>query len=446
MAAAPELPLSFTLHATADTLPAAPRLKLAGAEATLELAGERAVAHLALPARARSEQRWVADQLVRKLTALVGLARADLRGGAGVDDDALLTVGLDLHQRTRGAAAVIERPAVSERMQRAAGLEDGVRAWVDEDADTRTSLAIARDVSAWAGGRADVHAEVLTEEELGERGLRLLLAVGRGSRRSPPRLVLAHYTPGGRGDGPLMLLGKGITFDSGGINLKPYESYVSMMKNDMAGAATAFHLFRGLVEAGHPEPLLLVLPTCENAIGPESMKPGQVVQSYRGPTVRIDHTDAEGRLVLADGLAYACDRFAPRQVLCFATLTTAALIAYGPYATPVHFAGAELERRLAAAAAAVGEDLHFFPERLWHLEANRDKEADLKNTARLPGEGSKSAGSRNAAHFFKHFTQVPFTHFDIFATAWNWGGDYPGAHAGATGAPLRTLLRAFDVI
>jgi leucyl aminopeptidase len=444
--AAPEVPFSLTLHATPQELPAAPRVKLAGAEATLELGTDRATAHLALPSRSRAEQRWIADQLLRKLTALVGLQRADLRGTAGVDDDALLTIGLDLHQRTRGAAAVTERPGVVERLQRGAALEDGVRAWVDEDADTRTSLAIARDVSAWASGRSDVHCEVLTEEELTERGLRLLLAVGRGSRRSPPRLVLAHYKPGGRGDAPLMLLGKGITFDSGGINLKPYESYVSMMKNDMAGAATAFHLFRGLVEAGHRDSLLLVLPTCENAIGPESMKPGQVVQSYRGPSVRVDHTDAEGRLVLADGLAYACDRFAPRQILCFATLTTAALIAYGPYATPVHFADAALEARLAAAAAALGEDLHFFPERIWHFEANRDKEADLKNTARLPGEAAKSAGSRNAAHFFKHFTDVPLVHFDIFASGWNWPGDYPGAHAGATGAPLRTLLRTFEVI
>jgi leucyl aminopeptidase len=150
-------------------------------------------------------------------------------------------------------------------------------------------------------------------------------------------------------------------------------------------------------------------------------------------------------LILADGLAYATDKYKPSEVLCFATLTTAALISYGPYATPVHFAEAALTAQLQTAAEATGEDLHFFPERAWHFEANRDKEADLRNTARLPGDAVRGAGSRNAAHFFKHFTDVPFVHFDIFASTWNWAGDAPGAGYGATGAPLRTLLRAFDV-
>jgi leucyl aminopeptidase len=136
--------------------------------------------------------------------------------------------------------------------------------------------------------------------------LRLLLAVGAASKASPPRLVIARYQPPGKAGGaPLMLLGKGITFDSGGINVKPYESFVSAMKNDMAGAALAYTLFRGLVEAGHSEPLLLVIAACENAIDAASMRPGALVESYRGLTVRVDHTDAEGRLVLADGLAYA---------------------------------------------------------------------------------------------------------------------------------------------
>jgi leucyl aminopeptidase len=173
------------------------------------------------------------------------------------------------------------------------------------------------------------------------------------------------------------------------------------------------------------------------------MRPGSVVQSYGGPTVRIDHTDAEGRLILADGLAYACELVKPREVCSFATLTTAALIAYGPYATPVHFADPETRGRLESASAATGEDLHFFPERLWHLEANRDKEADLVNTARLPGHAQRGAGSRNAAHFLKHFTDAPLIHFDIFGATWNWAGDAPGIVQGATGAPLRTLLRAY---
>ena len=173
------------------------------------------------------------------------------------------------------------------------------------------------------------------------------------------------------------------------------------------------------------------------------MRPGSVVKSYQGKSVRIDHTDAEGRLVLADGLAWAEAHYKPSDVHCFATLTTAALIAYGPYATPVHFASPTLQAHLRSASEGWGEDLHFFPYRIWHRDANCDAEADLKNTGSLPGNARRGAGSRNAGHFLKAFTDLPFVHFDIFGSTWNWAGDAPGAGSGATGAPLRTLLAAY---
>ncbi len=283
----------------------------------------------------------------------------------------------------------------------------------------------------------------MDEAALSEAGLRLLLAVGGASSISPPRLVVARYRPGDA-RAPRMLLGKGITFDSGGINVKPYESFVSMMKNDMAGAALAWSCFRALVERGYDRPLLLVLPTCENPVGENAMRPGSVVKSYRGKTVRIDHTDAEGRLVLADALAWAEDHHQPSDVHCFATLTTSALISYGPYATPVHFADERLRGALSDASSAWGEDLHFFPSRIWHRDANKDQEADLRNTGQLPGNARRGAGSRNAAHFLRWFTDVPFVHFDIFGSTWNWAGDAPGGAVGATGAPLRTLLGAYE--
>src|SRR5690606_23603547 len=123
-------------------------------------------------------------------------------------------------------------------------------------------------------------------------------------------------------------------------------------------------------------------------------------------------------------------------------LTTAALVAYGPFATPVHFASSASQSALAAASEATGEDLHFFPTRVWHREANRDPEANLRNTANLPQHATKTAGSRNAAHFLTFFTERPLVHFDIFASTWNWSGEAPGSGYGATGAPLRTLWRA----
>ena len=245
-------------------------------------------------------------------------------------------------------------------------------------------------------------------------------------------MVLAEYRPEGATGAPTAIVGKGITFDTGGINVKPYASFVSMMKNDMGGAALACALFESLVESGYDKPLLLVVPTCENAVGEKAMRPGALVKSYSGKTVRIDHTDAEGRLVLADAIAYAGDTYAPAEFICFATLTTSALNSYGPFATPVHFANSDFQGRIETSGSAMGEDFHFFPKRLWHSIANQDKEADLRNTARLPGNASAGAGSRNAAHFLLDF-----------ASTWNWSGEAPGAGYGATGAPLRSLIAAF---
>ncbi|MCG8423484.1 MAG: hypothetical protein MJE77_36755 [Proteobacteria bacterium] len=421
-----------------------------GASATVKLDAGVLSAYVSVPDRTRAEIRWIVDQLVRKIAALAEFGSATLRAaktgasetGPPVDDDTLVTLGLDLHHRTCGDIKLVERSDLQARVDRVGLLEDCFRTWVNEDPGRRTSVAIARDVSQWAAGYPDVTVEVMADRTLASHGLRLLLAVGRGSTVSPPRLVIARYRPGGSDRAPLMLLGKGITFDTGGINIKPYEAFVSMMKNDMGGAALAFALFRGMVEAQIETPLVLVIPTCENSVDSNSMRPGDLIKSYRGSTVRVDHTDAEGRLVLADGLAYASDMYRPERILCFATLTTSALNAYGPYATPVHFADPELQKSLRNASERTGEDLHFFPERIWHYEANRDREADLRNTAHLPGDATRAAGSRNAAHFLRHFTDLPLCHFDIFGSAWNWAGDAPGAGYGATGAPLRTLLAA----
>ncbi|MFT7624126.1 MAG: leucyl aminopeptidase [Myxococcota bacterium] len=412
-------------------------------QARLQLAEGEVQLDISVPDLSRAELRWGTDKVVRKALGAFRLGKCTISAGPGVADDSLLTIALDQHHAFRGKLTVVDNQAVADRLAIIGKAEDGYRAWVNEDATTRTSLAIAADVVAYAADQGNVSVEVMEEDALREHGLNLLLAVGGASTISPPRLVIARYTPEGKTDNTLMLLGKGITFDTGGINVKPYLSHVSQMKNDMAGSALAWWLFRALVDQGYDRPVLLVLATCENPIGENAMRPGTVVKSYRGHTVRIDHTDAEGRLALADGLAYAVDTYQPAEVISFATLTTAALIAYGPYATPVHFPTPEWQSTLEAASERTGEDLHFFPQRLWHFESNRDLEANLKNTARLPGKASSAAGSRNAAHFLKHFAaDTQIMHLDIFASTWNWAGDAPGSGYGATGAPMRTLIEA----
>jgi len=440
-----KLSLSIQLLPASAALPAGTRLSVPGDLAAVVVADENSLRlAVRLADRPIAELRWLFEGLMRRVRAAFPAApHVKLDVAAGVPDDAAKAIALDLQGRDGHTVDHALGPKVAD-LAASQGL---YRRWVNEDPTIRTSTAIAADITAWVEAKKNtlpVSVDVFDHAACEALGLRLLCAVGGASKSSPPTLVIARYTPPGSALKPWMLLGKGITFDTGGINVKPYESFVSMMKNDMAGAALAFALFKHLAESGHPRPLICVIPTCENAVGEDAMRPGALVKAHNGLTVRIDHTDAEGRLVLADAVSYATSIHPCERVLCFATLTTAALIAYGPYATPVHFAPPGFQAALEAASEATGEDMHFFPERIWHREANRDPEADLRNTAGLPGHAGRSAGSRNAAHFLLNFTDVPLTHFDIFASGWNWAGDAPGTAYGATGVPLHTLIRALS--
>lgn len=399
--------------------------------ATLEFASE---------AGSISESRWLIAKVLDGLKSTFSIDSISFTLKNQDDMPLGRSIALDVLSRFEKVELDPEVFASSD-LQDLSELETGYRTWVNEDPTQRTSLKIAEDVLNYAQEHEEIEAFVLTEDELRAQNMHLMLAVGGASKLSPPRLVVATYGDPSPDAPPLMLVGKGITFDSGGINVKPYESFVSMMKNDMGGAALAWHLFKGLVQAQFPQPLVVLLPTCENPIGEEAMRPGSLVTGHRGLSVRIDHTDAEGRLILADALSWGSERYQPTEIITFATLTTAALNSYGPFSTPVHFASSLLKNALEEAAQEEGQDLEFYPYRIWHTEANRDHEADLKNTGRLSAHASKGAGSRNAAHFLRFFTDSPLTHLDIFASTWDWSGQSPqGTRHGATGAPLRAIL------
>lgn len=313
------------------------------------------------------------------------------------------------------------------------------RAAINENPDSLTSLALASRIEDFTK-RHGLGFECFDERELREMGMNLLCAVGQASTRSPSRLIIAtaNLKPNVQ---PLLLLGKGITFDTGGINLKAHENFVNCMKNDMGGAGLMAQLFMALIETGYKQPLVLAIPACENLIDGLAMKPGAIIKSYAGLSVIIEHTDAEGRLILADALHYAQKRFQPHETLTAATLTTAALRQFSGYFTPVHFASAALQQRLAEAGAASGEGFSFWGEFLPFLEGNKSSAADLTNMGRLPQHAHIGGGSNVAAHFLRQFAVAPMTHIDIFASTWNWSGDYPGAHYGATGAPFNSLFR-----
>lgn len=317
-----------------------------------------------------------------------------------------------------------------------------VRHWINENPDTLTSLKIGEWLEAFAK-QNDCTFQSMGEEELRKEGMNLLIAVGQASEISPSRcfLLSANCKPGDR---PLMLAGKGVTFDTGGINVKPFEGFVNCMKNDMGGAALMANLFMALVKSGYKKPLALVIPSCENLVAQKSMKPGAVYRSHKGINVVVDHTDAEGRLILADALSYGEGVFNPYLTIVAATLTTASLRQYTGYTTPVYFASEEFKRSLHDHGVKYGEQFSFQDYFLPFKWANKGKSAQLTNMGRLPQNADIGGGSNVAAHFLRQFIDGSMVHLDIFASAWNWSGDYPGAVYGATGAVFNSLFATIN--
>ena len=317
------------------------------------------------------------------------------------------------------------------------------RRWVNENPDSLTSVEIGdrlRDFACKFG----CGFTTLEESALRDERMNLLLAVGQGAKRSPSKLhIVTHNMESG--GAPLALVGKGITFDTGGINLKPHESFVNCMKNDMGGAALLSQIFMAMVKSGFSKPLLLAIPACENAIDAASMKPGVIIKSRKGKSVIIEHTDAEGRLILADAMSYVWDSYKPYQMFTAATLTTASLRQFTNFFTPVHFSGAAFRHVLEKAGAEFGEAFTFWDGFLPFLAGNKINAADLTNMGRMPSHASMGGGSNVAAHFLREFADGPYTHIDIFNSIWNWSGDYPGAHYGCTGAVFNSLLKTLMV-
>lgn len=397
------------------------------------------------------ERRWVLHQALKPLTKQFNCKKivVYLEGGNGADGQAMAEDVLTRCMSARYESSKLSYlkvlspdkgfqkehdPAGANRLKG----QLGYRSWVNENPDALTSIEMGKRLDAFCR-KHQCGFDSYEVDKLKQLGMNLLLAVGQASERSPSRLFIATHRLK-HGVKPLMLVGKGITFDTGGINLKPHESFVNCMKNDMGGAGLMGQMFMSLVESGYQDPLILVIPACENLIGEGAMKPGAVIRSYAGKDVIIDHTDAEGRLILADALHYAQKQFDPAVTLMAATLTTASLRQFTNFFTPVHFANRSFSDALTSSAAHWGEEFVYWGEFLPFLQGNKSPAADLTNMGRMPSHASMGGGSNVAAHFLKEFAVAPLIHFDIFASGWNWSGDYPGAHYGATGAPFNSIF------
>ena len=274
--------------------------------------------------------------------------------------------------------------------------------------------------------------EVLDRAALADLGMHSYLAVAAGSE-SPPAFVVLRHHGGLRGAAPVVLVGKGLTFDSGGISIKPGAA-MDEMKYDMAGAASVLGVFRAIGEMRLGLNVVGIVAACENMPSGRSVRPGDVVTSMSGLTIEVLNTDAEGRLVLCDALTYA-ERFAPAAVVDIATLTGACVVALGHHNSGLFTrADADHERlaaQLLAASGEAGDPAWRLPLQEPYLEQLKSEFADLANI------GSPGGGASVAAAFLERFTRkYTWAHLDIAGTAWRSGAD-----KGATGRPVPLLTR-----
>ncbi len=274
--------------------------------------------------------------------------------------------------------------------------------------------------------------EVWDELRLRREKCDALLGVSAGSVRQP-RLLILRYA-GTKQQPPLALVGKGVTFDSGGLSLKPSEGMLSM-KCDMAGAATVLGAMQAIAKLELETPVVGLVGLVENMISGSSLKLGDVLTARSGKTIEIHNTDAEGRLVLADVLNVALDEH-PAQIVDLATLTGACVVALGVDIAGLMANNSTLQAQLQSAAATVGEELWPLPMHEYFSEQISSKVADIKNV----GEG-RWGGAITAAKFLQEFVgTTPWAHLDIAGPAF---ADSPKPHldAGATAAMLRTIVQ-----
>ncbi len=277
--------------------------------------------------------------------------------------------------------------------------------------------------------------EVLDEEKLKKEGLNGILAVGRGSS-SRPRMLILRYNSGKRR--PIALVGKGVTFDAGGLDLKSREA-MDEMKYDKCGAALMVGVIVSAALLKADKSINAYLPAVENLPGPSSYKPRDIIRMYNGKTVEITNTDAEGRLILADALSYAAKRDKAEILIDAATLTGAVIIALGNKAAGIFGTDERLIEKIIENGKKIGE-------RYWRLPLYDDYLEDMKSqVADLVNSGGREAGASLAAIFLREFTENrPWVHIDIAGVAWvqKKGPRSPLYQSGATGYGLEPILNS----
>lgn len=276
-----------------------------------------------------------------------------------------------------------------------------------------------------------VKVTVWDERRLIRENMRAIIAVGKGSE-AKPRFIFAEYRGGKRTEAPIVLVGKGVTFDSGGINLKPSQ-YILGMNMDMSGGATVLHTLAACARLKVKKNIIALVPAVENMISGRSYRPGDIIRTASGKTIEVQDTDAEGRVILSDALHHA-KKYKPSLVIDVATLTGAAVVALGERASGLFTEDEKLETTLRHIGHAVGDPV--WPLPLWdeYLEDIKGTYADIGNVG-----STKWGGAITAALFLKQFTKYPWVHLDIAPRMTSIAGEHLAK--GSIGAGVQLLIR-----
>lgn len=322
----------------------------------------------------------------------------------------------------------------TERLQEANNIIDGVitaRNLVNEPANVIYPETLANEVVS-IGKESGFEVEIFGEDEIKSLGMEAFLNVAMGSDKKP-RFIVMRYMGDKNSDEIVGLVGKGLTYDTGGYSLKPNDS-MKDMKSDMGGAAAVIGTLSALAKNNVKKNVVAVVAACENAISGGSYKPGDIVSSMAGKTIEVLNTDAEGRLTLADAVTYIIRKENVTKVIDVATLTGAALVALGETTTAVVSNNDEFYDKLVKASEKTGEHFWRLPSYNEYKKMIKSDIADLKNV------GGRLAGSITAGLFVGEFVEnKPWLHLDIAGTAWTSTPTSEYVVKGATGAPVRTL-------
>jgi len=402
-----------------------------------------------------------ADASVKAIRAAVGKALAEVKSRGGVQHVALtcsavldaahaqaLVQAVDeatyVYRQTKPSAP---KPAALSKLTVVAAAEQGaaIKAGLSAGQGVAAGVALARELGNLPGNHCTptflgqearrlsrefkhIKAEVLDRAAIEKLGMGSFLSVTNGSAQ-PPRFIVLRYEGGAKSQAPIVLVGKGITFDTGGISLKPGAG-MDEMKYDMGGAASVLGTFRALADLKPKLNVIGLVPTCENMPSGTATKPGDVVTSMSGQTIEVLNTDAEGRLILCDALTYA-ERFKPAAVIDIATLTGACVVALGH----VHSGLFSADDELADALLAAGRQAL---DTAWRMPVDEEYGDALKsNFADMGNVGGRDGGAITAAIFLSKFTKAyRWAHLDIAGSAWK-----SGAAKGGTGRPVGLLTQ-----